>query len=58
MSDRTWIIIVVLLNLAIWAGVLKINQLKNTPNWHCAAEDEVVVINNKCVHIDEIVGER
>lgn len=26
----------------------------NTNNWHCNAEDEVLIINNSCVHIDAL----
>jgi hypothetical protein len=27
----------------------------NTSHWRCNAEDEVVVIGNKCIHIDEVI---
>ena len=30
---------------------------QTTPNWNCNAEDEVLIIDNTCVHIDTIKGE-
>lgn len=35
-------------------AVATIIDLQNSPNWACAAEDEVLIINNTCVHVDEL----
>lgn len=42
-----------LLGMAI-QGTITANQ----PNWTCNAEDEVLIIDNTCVHVDEINNER
>jgi len=49
MKLLTGIVIGVVLGYA-WATI----ALTGQPNWTCNAEDEVLIINNTCQHIDEI----
>lgn len=39
--------------LGFWAA----SDMDNGPRWACNAEDEVVVIDNTCRHIDTLKGE-
>ena len=54
MSDKTLLTIVISLFVGITIGTLWLDAVQDNV-WNCAAKDEVVVIDNTCRHIDELM---
>ena len=48
---KAWIPISILALLGLWLIAFGDDE---RPNWDCNAEDEVVVIDDTCRHIDEL----
>jgi len=57
MTDKTLATIIITLFIGILIGALWTHAVTGN-KWDCAAEDEVVIIGNTCVHIDTINNEK
>lgn len=51
-----FIILVVIAGIFFLGILTAVVQLNDKPNWACDAEDEVVIIDNTCWHIDQLHG--